>query len=527
MGHARRKNEKVLPTLQAGGIAILTAIGLGAMSAKPSWLPILAGAIVAAIGYASAELAVFVAMVVLCVPIIASQPVLGFAVLVVLIASVRYLGSDGGRIFLIFGLSLIGAFVGPVWAGAALAGYLLGASEGALAAAIACVVIEACGIALGRDMIGAIVTGGRPAHAMLTFANMPETLLAREWVAHAFATLDAKSVTKMMDNLAQVSNPMMLFIQPWLWALGAVAAGKLGSRTRRDQSTMMSVAAVCAGVVVTAVCSASLGLGLEIPIPWESVGVSLFASLLVAVGFAVTWQQVFPPVKIPARQAPTRKATSMAREDADVDELLRLIATAEDKLATQHTSNRVVMITDMKSFSHMTEEDGSVATAKAIQRHRDLLLPIVQRYGGSGKSTGGDGLISAFESPADAILAATEMQRALSQYNAAHPGQREICVRVGLASGEVVLDNGGRPFIGAGLNLAARVMNLADGGQVFSTAEVAASAGTVDVKTHSFGKFELKNIAKPAEIVEILWSPDQQPRDPSETQAVVPPTEDE
>ena len=128
------------------------------------------------------------------------------------------------------------------------------------------------------------------------------------------------------------------------------------------------------------------------------------------------------------------------------------------------------MITDMKSFSRMTEEDGSVATAKAIQRHRDLLLPIIQRHNGSGKSTGGDGLVSAFESRADALLAAVEMQRALRAHNAAHPDEREIWVRMGIASGEVVLDKGGRPFIGAGLNLAARVMNLADGGQVFSTA---------------------------------------------------------
>ena len=108
------------------------------------------------------------------------------------------------------------------------------------------------------------------------------------------------------------------------------------------------------------------------------------------------------------------------------------------------------MITDMKSFSRMTEEDGSVATAKAIQRHRDLLLPIIQRHNGCGKSTGGDGLVAAFESAADALLAAAEMQRALATHNAAHPDEREIWVRIGLASGEVVLDKGGRPFIGAG-----------------------------------------------------------------------------
>jgi class 3 adenylate cyclase len=256
-------------------------------------------------------------------------------------------------------------------------------------------------------------------------------------------------------------------------------------------------------------------VALGVAVPWSWVALSLISSIGVAMVFVAAWELAFPPIKV-ASKVPMRKA-SIATEDADVDELLHLIATAEDKLATNHTSVRVVMITDMKSFSRMTEEDGSVATAKAIQRHRDLLLPIIQRHNGCGKSTGGDGLVAAFESPADALVAAAEIQRTLSAHNTEHPNEREIWVRIGLASGEVVLDKGGRPFIGAGLNLAARVMNLADGGQVFSAADVSMAAVGVGLPTHSFGEFELKNIARPVEIAELLWAPDQQPRDPRDT----------
>ena len=207
----------------------------------------------------------------------------------------------------------------------------------------------------------------------------------------------------------------------------------------------------------------------------------------------------------------------MTAEDADVDELLRLIATAEDKLASQHTSQRIVLITDMKSFSRMTEEDGSVASAKAIQRHRDLLVPIVTRNRGCGKSTGGDGVVAAFESPTDAVRAAAEGQRALAEFNAAHPNERELWVRMGIAEGEVVLDNGGRPFIGSALNIAARVMNLADGGQILATGNVVSSVSAEGVRTHSFGEFDLKNIARPVEVSEVLWDQAQQPKDPRAT----------
>lgn len=157
-------------------------------------------------------------------------------------------------------------------------------------------------------------------------------------------------------------------------------------------------------------------------------------------------------------------------------------------------------------------------TAKAIQKHRDLLLPIVERYHGKGKSTGGDGLLAAFESAGDAVRAAVEMQCALYEHNLAHPHEREMTIRIGIAQGEVMLDRNGRPFIGVALNLAARVMNLADGGQAFVTSYIA--AGAPDSATyHSHGEFELKNIAKPVEVFEVIWRDDLVPVDPRTREA--------
>ena len=201
-------------------------------------------------------------------------------------------------------------------------------------------------------------------------------------------------------------------------------------------------------------------------------------------------------------------------EDADVDELLRLIAGAEDELTSKHTTKAVVMITDMKSFSKMTEEDGSVTSAKQIQRHRDLLLPLINSYGGKGKSTGGDGLVAAFGSASDAMHAAVTMQRTLDEYNTGHDGEREMVIRIGIADGEIVLDRGGRPFIGNALNLAARVMDLGDGGQAFTTKPVVEAAKASDIATHRHGAVELKNIAEPVEAIEILWAQGQKPTKP-------------
>jgi len=92
-----------------------------------------------------------------------------------------------------------------------------------------------------------------------------------------------------------------------------------------------------------------------------------------------------------------------------------------------------------------------------------------------------------------------------------------MSVRIGVADGEVVLDKSGRPFIGAALNLAARVMNLADGGQAFATQAVVAEAGGA-FAVHSHGEFQMKNIAAPVEVVEVLWADDQMPQAPRFTE---------
>lgn len=81
---------------------------------------------------------------------------------------------------------------------------------------------------------------------------------------------------------------------------------------------------------------------------------------------------------------------------------------------------------------------------------------------------------------------------------------REMSVRIGIADGEVVLDAGGRPFIGAALNLAARVMDMADGGQIF-TREIAKSAGLTEPAVISRSRHLLKNISAETEIVEVMW----------------------
>jgi class 3 adenylate cyclase len=496
----------LLEWARAAFVVLATYLGLAGLHFGPTWgisaLALAAGALT----LASVDLGILAAILALSLPLLSVSPVSGILFIALGLVGLRYLGSSDGAPFLIIAASIVGAFFGPAWAVAAMAGYMLGAARGSLIAAIGCLAVQATGIALGRAEVGVIATGG--AAPLVDVSRVPENLFALSWIGPAFRTLDAESVRVFYDTLSGVSSPGALLAQPLLWAAAAAVAGALGSSIRSAGRRSLAPLSVVAGVAVPAFGSVMLRPFLALPGNAESVAMAFATSAAVALAAAYLWDGLFPVV-VP----PPVTTTTMNSEDADVDELLRLIATAEDKVANQYTTVKTVMITDMKSFSKMTEEDGSAVTAKAVQRHRDLLLPIIERHKGHGKSTGGDGLIAAFDDAATAVTSAVEMQQVLAEHTRTHPHEREMTVRIGIAYGEVVLDRGGRPFIGAALNIAARIMNLADGGQAFTTATVVGRAG-LKIPTHSHGTFELKNIDKPVEVIELLWHQGQVPIDP-------------
>jgi class 3 adenylate cyclase len=501
-----RRNEKALPWLRAVAFAGVTFLALRATGFYPGAVPPVLALVTGALGVFAPGVAVLVFLLAAGLPLLAGDIVVGAIFIILGFSAIQYLSEDDARAFLVVALGFAAALVRAEWAVAALAGYVLGASDGAIVAFVACLAIQSAGFVFGLEHVGVLATGGtRPLVDLAAIFELGRTTntLAFGWLAPSLARIDVPAAIRALTGIRDV---LAFAAQPFLWAAGAALSGVLRRPVADPKRTPFGFVAAWAGVVATAAGSIGLVVLLGARVPLPSMGIAAAVSLVAAaVGVAVS-EFVFTPTK--------PSASSTAADDADVDELLRMISSAEEELASKHTMSRTVLITDMKSFSRMTQELGSAETAKLVQRHRDLLLPVVEKHGGRGKSTGGDGLLAAFESPAEAIAAAAEMQQALAAYNAKRQGEETVLIRAGAAIGEVVLDKSGKPFLGDALNLAARIMSLADGGQVFTSRTVLERAGGPSFGAVSHGTFRLKNIAEPIEIVEILWSADQTARAP-------------
>lgn len=506
-----RKNEGFLKWIRAVVFAVLIGRALLSLSFTPDAAALGIALALGAVALFAPGVAVLAAIIVLGIPIVAADFIVGAAFLVVGFASSQFLADENGWPFLLILAAFLFALIpgGPVWAAAIIAGYVMGASEGAVAGILAVLAIEVAGLLTGRQTMGLVHSGGTQAAALIDLASAPDNLLSFDWGSAALADIDPNN---LLNTVGGATGKTLLAIQPVLWGAGAAVVGAIAKASKNRRGTASMIAAVGVGATVLAAGSGAALWSLGDAPSIAAFGTSTASSLIVALAYVVVWERVFP--RLVAKE-PTARPGTMSSEDADVDELLRLIANAEDELATKHTTEATVMITDMKSFSKMTEEEGSFVSAKTIQRHRDLLLPVIERHGGRGKSTGGDGLVAAFPSASSAVTAAAEMQTLLHERARTHATERAIVIRIGIASGEVVLDKGGRPFIGNGLNLAARVMNLGDGGQIYVTRGVADAIDEIPgVTIASHGDFTLKNIAEPVPLVEVLWMAEQEPAPP-------------
>jgi YVTN family beta-propeller protein len=144
-----------------------------------------------------------------------------------------------------------------------------------------------------------------------------------------------------------------------------------------------------------------------------------------------------------------------------------------------------VMFTDVEASTGTTTRMGDEAAGRLFGEHDRIVREQVAAHGGRTVRSTGDGFVVLFDSARKAVGCALSIQRDLAAQ------QDGIRVRIGLNAGEVVEGDG--ELFGAAVNLAARVMERADGGEILVTETVRQVAGTMpDARFRDRGRVALK-----------------------------------
>jgi adenylate cyclase len=171
-----------------------------------------------------------------------------------------------------------------------------------------------------------------------------------------------------------------------------------------------------------------------------------------------------------------------------------------------------IMFTDMVGFTALGQKNESLSLA-LVDEQRNLIRPILGRHGGKEIKTIGDGFMVEFASALDAARCAYDIQRAVREFNFSIPDDRRIQLRIGVHLGDVI-ESGG-DISGDAVNLASRMVPLADGGGVCLSRQVFDNIqNKIQLQLVSLGPKNLKNVSAPVEMFKMVmpWETERNDR---------------
>jgi adenylate cyclase len=173
-----------------------------------------------------------------------------------------------------------------------------------------------------------------------------------------------------------------------------------------------------------------------------------------------------------------------------------------------------VLAADMVGYSRLMEVD-ETGTLARLKTHRiELIDPAIAKNRGRIIKTTGDGMLVEFQSVADAVLCAVEVQRRMSRRNTDVSPARWMQFRIGINLGDVIVEE--NDIFGDGVNVAARLEALAEPGGICVSAAVRDQVGNRldDVEFEDLGDQTVKNIIRPIRVFRVRLDPN--PKTPPE-----------
>jgi adenylate cyclase len=157
-----------------------------------------------------------------------------------------------------------------------------------------------------------------------------------------------------------------------------------------------------------------------------------------------------------------------------------------------------ILSADVKGYSRLMGED-ELATVRTLEVYREMIAEIIRKYGGRVVDSPGDNVLAEFASAVDAVESSVEIQKELKSKNEELPEHRRMEFRIGINLGDVIEE--GERIYGDGVNVAARVEGLAEGGGICISGRVYDLVeDKLDLRYEFLGEQKVKNITRPVRV---------------------------
>ncbi len=165
-----------------------------------------------------------------------------------------------------------------------------------------------------------------------------------------------------------------------------------------------------------------------------------------------------------------------------------------------------IFSTDVQGYSRLMGDDEE-ATIHTLTAYRDIFSALIEHHHGRVVDSPGDNMLAEFASAVDAVRCSTAVQHELAARNSTLAESRKMRFRIGINVGDVIVE--GERIYGDGVNIAARIEALADGGGVCISGTVYDQVeGKLELDYQDLGQQTVKNIAKPIRVYRVVTDAD-------------------
>ena len=173
-------------------------------------------------------------------------------------------------------------------------------------------------------------------------------------------------------------------------------------------------------------------------------------------------------------------------------------------LQQKFNKETTILFTDICGYTEYTEKRGDLSSRAMLQKHNNIVFPIIENHDGVVIKTIGDAVMATFSTSLAAVKAASDIQNALYRNNLKATPGNGIHVKIGINTGDALMDNG--DVFGDAVNVAARIQSKAKADQILLSRKVYEEAGgSDDVLCRLHEKVQVKGKAEPLQLYRVVW----------------------
>ena len=127
-------------------------------------------------------------------------------------------------------------------------------------------------------------------------------------------------------------------------------------------------------------------------------------------------------------------------QSGDIARVLRERDRLDQLIEQRFRKQRAILFTDVSGFTQYMHKMGDLSGRAWIQKHHDIVIPLIEEYDGEVLDIMGDGVMASFLDTLSAVKASIAIQKSLLEHNVNINKTDRIHVRIGINSGEVFVE---------------------------------------------------------------------------------------